>query len=338
MSGLFLFSMNLESYKNSIKSTLSFKEKEELALWAFYYQAEHIDCYKQFLHYLKINPKQIKKIKDIPLLPIQFFKHHIIIDGEANNATQIFESSGTTGSTKSYHYVRDITLYENQFLIDFEKEYGPIGDYALLALLPSYMERPGSSLLYMAAELIRRTDNAASGFYASADENFLFHLHQAMQSSPKVMVLGVSFALLDWAEKHPIPLGKTILMETGGMKGRRTEWVRDALHEKLKKSFGVPRIHSEYGMTELLSQSYARENGFFNPGNNLIIRIMDPLQPLENMNIGRKGVLGIIDLANIHSCCFIQTQDLGTLHKNGLFTVDGRLDYSDLRGCNLLVS
>ncbi len=325
-----------------IKPNLSKQEFENLALEIFHYQVRNNNVYAQFVEYLRINPNKINHIDQIPFLPIELFKNHRVIteyQDLPDDKFTIFESSGTTGMQRSRHYIYDIKGYEKSFFTGFEMFYGHPKNYIILALLPSYLERSNSSLIYMVRSLINATAHPDSGFYLY-NYNDLYQklLKLKNQNSRKVLLIGVSFALLDFVEKYQINFPQLIVMETGGMKGRKREMVREELHNILKQKFGVQQIHSEYGMTELLSQAYAPAGGQFKtpPWMKIIIRDMyDPFSRAEN---GRTGGINVIDLANVYSCAFIQTQDLGKLHKNGTFEVLGRFDNSDLRGCNLMVA
>jgi phenylacetate-coenzyme A ligase PaaK-like adenylate-forming protein len=282
------------------------------------------------------NPSDTKRIEDIPFLPIQFFKTHQVITGEKEPHI-IFSSSGTTGSTTSKHYVHDLKLYEQSFTKAFELQYGQPTDYVILGLLPSYLERTGSSLIYMVNHFIKHSPHPESNFYLNNLEELYKTLQSLESQGKKTLLIGVSFALLDFVEQYQLRLNHTIVMETGGMKGRRTELVRAELHEQLCQGFGVDCIHSEYGMTELLSQAYSKENGVFECPPWMKIVIRDTEDPLTILPPNKNGGINIIDLANLNSCAFIATQDLGKLHHNGSFEVIGRFDHSDVRGCNLMV-
>jgi len=317
----------------SIQTTADF---EKLALTIFNLQARNNVVYKQFLSLLKINIDSIKNIEKIPFLPIQFFKSHKIIS-TTNSVEQIFTSSGTTGSLTSNHFVTDVSLYEQSYLTAFEHFYGDIEEYTVLGLLPSYLERTGSSLIYMVNDLIVRSKKLKSGFYLDNVSELKNKLIALDASGERILLIGVSFALLDLVENYTFNLKNTIIMETGGMKGRRKELIRSELHYQLKKGFGVANIHSEYGMTELLSQAYSKGEGVFTcpPWMKIAIRdTEDAFMPLPN---GKTGGVNIIDLANINSCSFIATQDLGKTHADGTFEILGRFDHSDIRGCNLLI-
>lgn len=308
---------------------------EDVALTLFRYQFEYNAVYRSFCDLLYKHPSEIDTIDQIPFLPINFFKTHQVITNQQPIA-KTFSSSGTTASTPSKHYVSDLSIYQKSYLQGFESQYGPISDYTILALLPSYLEREGSSLIYMVDDLIKKSQQPDSGFYL---DNF-FALSETLQRldqlGKKVLLIGVSFALLDLVEKHHFDLNHTIIMETGGMKGRRKEIVRAQLHQNLKKGFGVEQIHSEYGMTELLSQAYSKGEGIFETPPWMQVLIRDPEDPLTLLDQGRSGGLNIIDLANVHSCAFIATQDLGKKITHQKFTVLGRFDNADIRGCNLM--
>ena len=318
----------------SIESSAQFKN---VALSVFKHQAKHNNVYHKFLSFLKVDPDSVETIQDIPFLPIQFFKTHKVVSNK-HPVEEIFASSGTTGNLTSKHFVTDVSIYQESYTKAFEQFYGKIEDYAILALLPSYLEREGSSLIYMVTDLIKRSNNKKSGFYLSNFSELRDVLIDLENTSEKVMLIGVSFALLDLVEKFNFDLKNTIVMETGGMKGRRKELIRGELHELLKKGFGVNHIHSEYGMTELLSQAYSKGEGIFNSPPWMKILIRDPENAMELLPHERTGGINIIDLANINSCSFIATQDLGKTHIDGSFEVLGRFDNSDLRGCNLLIN
>lgn len=322
--------------QNAIFNISNQEQFEKLTLKVFKHQFENNPVYRSYCDLLFKNPSDTKRIEDIPFLPIQFFKTHQVITGE-KEPDIIFSSSGTTGSTTSKHYVHDLKLYEQSFTKAFELQYGQPTDYVILGLLPSYLERTGSSLIYMVNHFIKHSPHPESNFYL----NNLDELYKTLQSlesqGKKTLLIGVSFALLDFVEQYQLRLNHTIVMETGGMKGRRTELVRAELHEQLCQGFGVDCIHSEYGMTELLSQAYSKENGVFECPPWMKIVIRDTEDPLTILSTNKNGGINIIDLANLNSCAFIATQDLGKLHHNGSFEVIGRFDHSDVRGCNLMV-
>jgi phenylacetate-coenzyme A ligase PaaK-like adenylate-forming protein len=308
---------------------------QALCLKTFQNQYEHLAPYREFCDYLGRKPSNTESIENIPFLPIEFFKTHSIIQNGLRPET-VFTSSGTTGSELSRHPVADLQLYRESFLKAFELFYGPVQDFCILALLPSYQERPGSSLIYMVSELIRRSGHPQSGFVTTNLKTFSGELQKIDDQGRPVLLIGVSFALLDLARKHPLSLKNTIAMETGGMKGRRKEMVREELHKILCRGLGVPEIHSEYGMTELLSQAYSKGNGLFQSPPWMRVLLRDTEDPLSFLELERTGGINIIDLANRHSCSFLATQDLGRLKPNGEFEVLGRFDHSDIRGCNLM--
>ena len=317
----------------NIQSAMDFEQK---ALEIFKYQSTKNEVYAQFLDFLKVDLTKVKCVKDIPFLPIQFFKTHKVLSSKLP-IIQTFLSSGTTGMTPSKHHVTDISIYEHSFKTCFEQFYGAIEEFAVLALLPSYLERDGSSLIYMVDALIKDSKNKDSGFYLDDYSLISKKLHALNSTGKKVLLIGVTYALLDLIEKENFSLTNTIIMETGGMKGRRKEMIRTELHQLLTKGFGVNAIHSEYGMTELLSQAYSKGEGLFTCPNWMRVLIRDTEDPLSYLPLGKSGGINVIDLANIESCSFIATQDLGKLHTDDTFEILGRFDHSDIRGCNLLV-
>jgi hypothetical protein len=309
----------------------------QIALDIFNYQRDNNDIYNNFLSGMGRSRIIPDTLSDIPFLPVEFFRNHKVVTGDLP-VEMIFKSSGTTGFTPGKHYVNDLSLYEGSFLRTFNLFYGDPGDYLIAALLPSYTEREGSSLVYMADKLMRMSRYSQSGFYKGNDEELISVIVKAKKEHQKILLLGVSFALLDLAEKYSPDFSGIIIMETGGMKGRRRELTRTELHTILKEKFNVPLIHSEYGMTELLSQAYSKGNGIFHCPPWMKIVIRDPHDPLSiYKESGKTGGISIIDLANFNSCTFISTSDLGRLHEDGGFEVLGRFDNSDIRGCNLLV-
>jgi phenylacetate-coenzyme A ligase PaaK-like adenylate-forming protein len=318
-----------------------FKIKSEYDFWeltrsAFDYQSANNRLYKEFVHFLGKDIDQVKTISDIPFLPVEFFRNHRIISGE-RPVEMIFESSGTTGSTPGKHYVTDLALYEMSFFKSFRLFYGEPGEYLIIALLPSYTERGGSSLVYMADRMIKETKNPLSGFYKDGTDALLSAVEKGKEAGSRILLLGVSFALLDLAERGSYDFSGVTIMETGGMKGRRKELTRSELHGILKEKFNVNTIHSEYGMTELMSQAYSSGDGIFYCPPWMRIVLRDPQDPLTLFtHPGKTGGINIIDLANLNSCSFISTGDLGKLHDDGGFEVLGRFDNSDIRGCNLL--
>ena len=315
---------------------------QALPLKIFAYQYENNKLYRQYCDMLRIKPADVNAVHQIPFLPVQFFKSHAIITGEFDPGL-VFESSGTTGSINSRHHLRDVSVYERSFLTGFEKFYGNPADYCIIGLLPSYLERGSSSLVYMVNELIKRSGNAGSGFYLYEFEKLKETLCQNERQGIKTLLIGVTYALLDFAEQFPMPLTHTIVMETGGMKGRREELTRQEVHAILKKQFSLESIHSEYGMTELLSQAYSPGEGIFHPSTTMKVLLRaedDPFDVSGDIPAGKEfvsGAINLIDIANLYSCSFIATDDMGKLFADGSFEVLGRLDNSDIRGCGLMI-
>ncbi len=322
--------------KQQVFSIHSEEDFQDIALQIFRQQAKNCTVYREFLTGLRTNIDAIKNIAQIPFLPIEFFKTHSVLSSNAS-AQATFISSGTTGMITSSHVVTDVSWYEESFRKAFQVFYGDIQSYTILALLPSYLERGGSSLVYMANDLIKQSNNPDSGFYLYNHDELYRQLIKHQQNNKPTLLIGVTFALLDFVEEYQIHFPDLIIMETGGMKGRRKEMIREELHHTLCKGFGVDRIHSEYGMTELLSQAYSKGEGVFEcpPWMKIIIR--DTNDPISTLPDGKIGGINVIDLANINSCSFIATQDLGKIRPNGSFEILGRFDNSDIRGCNLLI-
>lgn len=312
------------------------KEFEKVTLKVFRFQYENNLVYNKFCNLLNKNKENVKSIYEIPFLPIQFFKNHDILSS-TETIKQTFTSSGTTGVQTSRHLVTDISYYEESYRNAFSEFYGNIENYCVLALLPSYLEREGSSLIYMVDDLIRSSNHEDSGFYLNNYNELITKLIELDNSGQNILLIGVTYALLDLIELHQFQLKNTIIMETGGMKGKRKEMIREELHEVLCKGFGVSTIHSEYGMTELLLQAYSLGNGTFECPNWMHILIRDTEDALTYVKEGKTGGINVIDLANINSCSFIATQDLGKKNPNHSFEVLGRFDHSDIRGCNLMV-
>lgn len=325
--------VNFEDSVFKITHSLSFNE---ISLQLFHFQYQNNSVYREYVDLLKIDSSKITEINQIPYLPIRFFKSREIKTGDWNEK-MIFRSSGTTGSQTSRHFVKELKLYEKSFLNGFQYFYGAPKDYVILALLPSYLEREGSSLIYMTEKLIQLTEKKESGFFLNETDHLIELLKNLEKKNQKTILLGVSFALLDFCEKYSIDLKKTIVMETGGMKGRRKEITRTELHSIYKKSLGIESVHSEYGMTELLSQAYSKGEGKFICPPWMKIIISNINDPREFLPIGKTGRINIIDLANINSCAFISTDDMGKINQDGSFEISGRIDQSDVRGCNLLV-
>ncbi|PNW29427.1 LuxE/PaaK family acyltransferase [Formosa algae] len=316
----------------NIKTEAQFNEH---ALNVFQFQFKNNRTYRSFCDLLYVHPSDVKYYKDIPFLPIEFFKTREILSS-TDPAECTFSSSGTTGSVTSKHIVTDVSVYEDSFRNGFKDAYGDIKDYVVLALLPSYLERNGSSLIYMVNDMINQSNHPESGFYLNNLSDLKSKLEELDARGQKVLLIGVSFALLDLVEAHQFNLKHSIIMETGGMKGRRKELIRTELHDILKAGFGVNEIHSEYGMTELLSQGYSKGHGIFNCPPWMKILTRDPEDALTIQTEGKTGGINVIDLANVNSCAFIATQDLGKITGNNAFEVIGRFDNSDIRGCNLM--
>jgi phenylacetate-coenzyme A ligase PaaK-like adenylate-forming protein len=328
---------DIKSIEKKIFDIKSEPEFQILAITIFKYQYETNLIYKSFVDSLKINVNEVKDFKHIPFLPIEFFKSKKVICGNLNSDFVCFSSSGTTGQITSKHYVNSISLYEDSFSKGFTLFYGDIKEYCILALLPSYLEKGGSSLVYMANQLIKDSGHPLSGFYLHNLDDLVNTISVLKKRNQKTILLGVSYALLDLAEKNIILNEHFIVMETGGMKGKREELTKGELHQTLKNKFKIKTIQSEYGMTELLSQSYALSNGIFKsvPWKRILIR--DISDPFSYVLVGKTGGVNVIDLANLHSCSFIETKDLGKYYADHSFEIVGRFDASDLRGCNLLI-
>jgi phenylacetate-coenzyme A ligase PaaK-like adenylate-forming protein len=309
----------------------------ELALKIFRYQYDGNHIYRSFADYLKIDPARITSVEKIPFLPIEFFKTHRILTGNYT-PSGYFQSSGTTQAASSRHYYRNPDLYEQSFMRSFERFYGEVERYTILALLPSYLQQQHSSLVYMVSTLIGKTTTGESGFYLDNYKALAKKLDDLHHAGQPVILIGVTYALLDLIENFDVKHTKPIVVETGGMKGRRSEMVREELHRKLTEGFGVDKIHSEYGMTELFSQAWSAGDGVFETPPWMKIRIREVNDPLSMAATGKTGGINVIDLANQHSCCFIATSDLGKMLSGGSFEVLGRFDHADVRGCNLLVN
>ena len=325
--------INLKSFQNSV-SKISESSFDNHALELCQYQASYNNIYKEYLNSLGIKPLNIKKVSQIPFLPVEFFKSHTIKTNEWESQL-VFESSGTTQKISSKHHIQDVEFYLLHAKRLFEKSFGPLLGKTIVALLPSYLERQGSSLVCMVDSFIKTSQSPKSGFYLY-NMNELVDLLNTSQDDD-VYLFGVSFALLDLATQYKLNLDHVTIIETGGMKGRREEILKEELYELIKKKLGVQKIYSEYGMTELLSQAYGK-NGRFSKSSAMKVQIRDINDPYSILPPGKTGGINIIDLANAHSCAFIETKDLGRLNADGTFEVLGRFDNSDLRGCNLLVS
>ena len=322
--------------QNEIFNIQTPEEFTQVALQVFKHQFKNNKVYRSFCDLLYVHPSDVTTIEQIPFLPIQFFKSKKVLSS-SDEIQEIFSSSGTTGSITSKHLVTDLSWYETSYLKGFNHFYGNIENYVVLALLPNYLERKGSSLVYMVDDLIKKSKQSESGFYLDNLDKLIKKLIELDKKGQKVLLIGVSFALLDLIEKHQFNLKNTIVMETGGMKGRRKELVRHELHAILSKGFGIQKIHSEYGMTELLSQGYSKGNGVFNCPPWMQILIRDTEDALTILPNGKSGGINVIDLANYNSCAFIATQDLGKVSQNNDIEIIGRFDNSDIRGCNLMV-
>jgi len=310
---------------------------EEQALAVFRFQYEHIPVYRNFVSLLGLSPERVTAVEQIPFLPVEFFKHHRVYLSTVDEPEVIFTSSGTTGQITSQHLVRHQALYTTSFMQAFRQFYGAPSDYCILALLPSYLERSGSSLVYMADHLIQQSGHPLSGFFLHNYDDLLRSIEQLKAQKQKTILLGVSYALLDLIDKGAQLSDDFIVMETGGMKGKRKEMIKEEFYEVLRSGLGVGHIHSEYGMTELLSQAYSYDKGLYRCPPWMQVLIRDMNDPMAWMPNGKTGGINVIDLANVYSCAFIATKDLGKYHDDGHFEVLGRFDNSDLRGCNLMI-
>lgn len=326
----------MQNWFQQIKNIKSVSDFNNQALEAFNYQYKNVEVYNNYCRLLNIVPQNINHYTQIPFLPIEFFKSHKIID-KTTTEEVIFTSSGTTGMITSKHYVANTEIYMDSFSQAFDQFYGNPSEYCILALLPSYIQRGRSSLVFMAKHLIEQSKHPKSGFYLDNYNELIKTLKELNNTNQKIILLGVTYALLDIVEQFPINLKQTIIMETGGMKGKRKELIREELHKILCKGFGVESIHSEYGMTELLSQAYSKGQGIFYTPPFMKILIRDTYDPFTYVDSNQSGGINVIDLANIHSCCFIETKDLGKTFADNSFTIIGRFDNSDIRGCNLMV-
>lgn len=326
--------MNILSYKDEIFQS-PVNSFHQLALWAFHYQYENCLVYKRYVDLLQVVPDEVKNIQQIPFLPISLFKTQVVIDSSIDSGDLIFESSTTTGQVPSKHHITDPQLYVDSFSKGFQHFFGDVRDYCILGLLPSYLERGNSSLVYMVNRLIEDSQHVLSGFYLNNLDALVETIQTLESTKQRALLFGVTFALLDLADRFQLPMNYVQIIETGGMKGRREEWTRSQVHHRLQDRFGLKEIYSEYGMTELLSQAYSTSNEIFQtvPWMKVLVRdINDPM----GVQASGKGGLNIIDLANIHSCCFIATDDAGDLFADGSFKILGRLAQSELRGCSLL--
>jgi len=308
---------------------------EETALRIFRNQFANNPVYKKYIEELHLDWRQISSLSQVPFIPVNFFKTQKIKTTDFKES-MFFESSGTTKTNNSRHFINDISLYKQSFVEGFEKFYGEPEHWCVIGLLPSYLERKNSSLVFMVDALIKMSRHPKSNFYLHDFEQLSIALKELEKAKQKTLLIGVTYALLDFAEKYPMSLNHTVVMETGGMKGKRKEITRKEVHDFLKKQFELSAVHSEYGMTELLSQAYSKNNGIFEcpPWMKVLVRNED--DPFDIAYTG-PGIVNIIDLANIYSCSFIASDDAGRVFENGNFEISGRIDGSDLRGCNLLV-
>lgn len=324
------------SMQETIFNIKSNEQFTKAALEVFKHQFKNNKVYRSFCDLINRHPSDVTKVAQIPFLPIEFFKLREVLSS-TEKVEETFTSSGTTGSVTSKHFVTDINFYKQSYLNGFSHFYGNIKEYTVLALLPNYLERNGSSLVFMVDDLIAKSKNSDSGFYLNNLDELAKKIINLDKKGQKILLIGVSFALLDLIEKQQFKLKNTIIMETGGMKGRRKELIRNELHQLLQDGFGVDEIHSEYGMTELLSQAYSKGNGVFETPPWMKILTRDTEDALTILPTEKAGGINIIDLANYNSCSFIATQDLGKVYQNGTFEIIGRFDNSDIRGCNLMV-
>lgn len=309
---------------------------EAMAMELFYWQAKHNLIYHTYLSHLGVDFEKVRSTPNIPFLPIEFFKHHQVISGNAPPNKRFFESSGTTGQTRSRHYIADLPWYHQVCLQGFERQWGPLTDYHVFALLPSYLERSNASLVAMADFFIKQSQSAYSGFYLSDLDRLVHQVESARQTNRRILILGVTFALLDLVEIYRLQWPEVVVMETGGMKGKRKEITRAEVQELLFRGLGVSKVASEYGMTELFSQAYSQAKGQFMSPPWMKISIRDTYDPFSPAPKGRQGGINVIDLANVDSCAFIETKDLGKIVNSRSFEVLGRFDNSEVRGCSLL--
>jgi phenylacetate-coenzyme A ligase PaaK-like adenylate-forming protein len=325
-----IFNLNLASLNYE-------SEFNQLCIEVFNNQYLNNLVYQTYVKSLKLNPITIKQYNQIPFLPIEFFKTKRIVAGEVNDSSVCFSSSGTTGQITSKHYVNDIGIYETSFKKGFEMYYGKPSDYCILALLPNYLERTGSSLVYMFDKLIKESNHPQSGFYLNNLDDLVVTINRLKLAKQKTLLLGVTYAMLDLADMDIELSDNFIVMETGGMKGKRKEMLKEELHQLLKQKFKVSTIHSEYGMTELLSQAYSKQNGLFECPPWMRVLVRDVNDPFSYVKEQKGGGVNVIDLANLHSCSFIETKDLGKVNQVSYFEILGRFDNSDVRGCNLMI-
>ena len=330
----------MQEFKSFSERILNLKKEqfESLALELFQFQSKANPLYREYLRIRRVNVEEVKSLDQIPFLPIRFFKDHPVICGKPEDFKHFYSSSGTTGMITSKHYIWSEDWYLRHARQIFESTYGSLNDYHVLALLPAYLERPGSSLVAMAQHFIQVSDSEHSGFYLYNHDELLQKVNKLRHGSRKILLLGVTFALLDLADSNePLgPLDNLMVMETGGMKGRRKEMIREEVHDTLKSYFGVESIHSEYGMTEMMSQAYSKGQGKYQLPASVQIMLRDINDPWSWATRSQGGI-NVIDLGNFHSCAFLETQDLGRFDEDGNLEVHGRIDNSEIRGCNLLV-
>jgi len=329
---------NLPQFYSSAKEYVSGINREHfkrLALDLFRYQHAHNALYRQYCDMIGCKASAVTELIQIPFLPISFFKSQRVQTGTWEQADLIFESSGTTGEIPSRHYVRNVALYECSLLRGFIEVFGAVEDWTILALLPSYLERKNASLVHMAKTLMKFSNQEHNGFYLNEWELLKSRLLTQQASGKKTLLLGVTFALLDFASDYPMDLSSITVMETGGMKGRREEWTREQVHELLKLQWNLNQVATEYGMTELLSQAYAAKEGQLKSASTMQVLVRETNDPLSTNEQGA-GILNIIDLANVDSCAFIATEDMGRIYEDGSFEVLGRMDHAALRGCSLM--
>lgn len=325
----------MENLQDKIFKIKTASEFLQLTIDIFRYQYRENPIYRQYVDLLGIVPEKVTQLTEIPFLPIVFFKTHKIISGETTTGFY-FQSSGTTNPIRSKHFIADLEIYKQSFVQSFNRFYGDFHDYCFLALLPNYLEQPHSSLIFMMDYFIQNSLCTESIFLLNDFEKLASILDKLEKKKQKTILFGVSYALLDFAAYYNKPLQHTMVMETGGMKGKREELTKKELHRVLQKSFGTT-IHSEYGMTELLSQAYSKKNGKFYTPPWMKILIRDRYDPFSYLSHGKTGGINIIDFANINSCCFIETQDLGKINSDDSFELYGRFDVADTRGCNLMI-
>lgn len=328
--------MTINDYENSIFSICGDSDFSRLALWAYDYQRQNNKVYQRYLKLLGRYDRAVSSIADIPCMPVEFFKQFAVKTTDYEPETE-FTSSGTTGAQTSHHYIKDLGIYYKSLVKGFEEHYGDIRQYHIVALLPAYLERTGSSLVVMVEKLMELSGNGSDGFFLYDFDSLERRIETLLSEGRRVLLIGVTFALIDYAESHRSSWGdRVVVMETGGMKGRKKEITREEVHSVLSDALGVAAIHSEYGMTELLSQAYSQGGGIYRETSTMRLLVRDATDPLQYVGAGVTGGINVIDLANIYSCCFLETRDLGIKYQDGSFKVLGRFDNSDTRGCNLL--